>query len=69
MESRDAKKTEFIYIGKYSNWRKLGKGELDGMKAILTGKMKLKGNMTKAMRYTRAAAELTKASQRVPTED
>jgi putative sterol carrier protein len=69
VESRDAKKAEFMYIGKYGNWLKLGQGKLDGMKALLTGKMKLKGNMTKAMKYTRAAAELTRAAQRVPFED
>ena len=67
LESRDAKQADFMLIGKYRNWLKMGQGQLDGMKAILTGKMKLKGNMTKAMRYTRAANELTKAAQRVPT--
>ncbi|HUV23974.1 MAG TPA: SCP2 sterol-binding domain-containing protein [Methanomassiliicoccales archaeon] len=69
VESRTAKQAEFMYIGKYGNWMKMVEGKLDGMKAILTGKMKLKGNMTKAMKYTRAAAELTKAATRVPTED
>ena len=68
VENRDARNAEFMLIGKYSNWRKLGDGKLDGMRAILTGKMKLKGNMSKAMRYTKAAAELTKAATRVPTE-
>jgi len=69
LESRDAKEAEFMLMGKYRNWRKLGDGKIDGMKAILTGKMKLKGSMTKAMKYTKAAAELTKAATRVPTQD
>jgi putative sterol carrier protein len=66
--SRDSEKAEFTLIGKTSSWMKLGKGEIDGTKALLTGKLKLKGNMAKAMKYTRAANELAKTATMVPTE-
>jgi putative sterol carrier protein len=67
LESRGSKKAEFMLMGKYRNWRKIGEGKLDGMKAILTGRMKLKGSMSKVMKYTKAANELTMAATRVPT--
>ncbi len=66
--SRDAKKTEFIYEGSYSNWKKLIKGELDPIQALLMRKFKLKGSMAKVMRYTKAASELVKTASKVPTE-
>ena len=65
---RDTKMAEFMLIGKTSNWLKLGKGEIDGTRALLTGKLKLKGNMAKAMRYAGAANELAKTATRVPTK-
>lgn len=66
--SRDSKTAEFIYEGPYSNWKKLIMGEIDPIKGLLTRKFKLSGSMMKIMRYTRAANELVKTAQKVPTE-
>ena len=66
--SRDAKKAEFVYEGKYSNWKKLIAGELDPIQAVMTRKFKLSGNLAKVMRYTKAASELVKTASKVPTE-
>jgi len=66
--SRDAKRAEFVYEGKYSNWKKLIAGELDPIQAVMTRKFKLSGNLAKVMRYTKAASELVKTASRVPTE-
>jgi len=65
--SRDTKKAEFMLIGKVQNWKKIGKGEIDATRAMLSGKLKIKGNMAKVMKYTRAANELAKTATRVPT--
>jgi putative sterol carrier protein len=66
--SRETKTAEFIYEGPYSNWRKLIMGQLDPIQSLLMRKFKLKGNMAKIMRYTKAASELVKTASRVPTE-
>ncbi|MEM3566452.1 MAG: SCP2 sterol-binding domain-containing protein [Candidatus Bathyarchaeia archaeon] len=66
--SREAKTAEFIYEGPYSNWKKLIMGQLDPIQSLLMRKFKLKGNMAKIMRYTKAASELVKTASRVPTE-
>lgn len=41
---------EFQYIGKYSNWKKLLKGEIDPIRGLLMRKFKLVGNKAKLMR-------------------
>ncbi|MEM3579163.1 MAG: SCP2 sterol-binding domain-containing protein [Candidatus Bathyarchaeia archaeon] len=66
--SREAKTAEFAYEGPYSNWKKLIMGELDPIQGLLMRKFKLKGNMAKIMRYTKAASELVKTASKVPTE-
>lgn len=66
--NREAKTAEFIYEGPYSNWKKLIMGQLDPIQSLLMRKFKLKGNMAKIMRYTKAASELVKTASKVPTE-
>ncbi len=68
LSNREEKRTEYIYEGKYSNWKKLIKGEIDPIKGLLTRKFKLKGNMSKVMRATKAAKELVKTASLVPTD-
>ncbi len=60
--------TEFQYIGKYSEWLKVIRGELDPIKGILTRKFKLVGDKGKVMRATKAAKELVNSAQKVDTE-
>ncbi len=67
LPDRSAKKTEFIFEGSYENWEKLAKGELDPIKALLVRKFKLSGSMSKIMRNVKAASELAKNCNRVPT--
>ncbi|MGQ0536691.1 MAG: SCP2 sterol-binding domain-containing protein [Methanobacteriota archaeon] len=62
------KKAEFEYKGPYGNWKKLIKKELDPIQSLMTGKFKLKGNMAKVMRATRAAQELVNSVTKVETE-
>jgi putative sterol carrier protein len=65
---RTSKTTAFIFEGPYSNWKKLIAGQIDPIQGLLTGKFKLKGNMAKVLRYTKAASELVKTAAKVPTE-
>jgi len=68
LKSRDEKEAEFVYESPYSNWKKLIKGEIDPIKGLLTRKFKLKGNVMKVMRVTKAAKELVATASKVPTE-
>ncbi len=68
-DSSGLKKSEFRYIGTYSNWVRLLKGEIDPIQGVLMGKFRLEGPpMVKVMRYTRAAKELVRTAAMVPTE-
>ena len=60
--------SEFVYEGTAENWRRLVRRETDPVKAILDGTFKVRGNLAKMMRFTRAAKELVETAAQVPTE-
>jgi putative sterol carrier protein len=60
--------SEFVYEGSPENWKKLLAGETDPVKAILEGTFRIKGNLAKAMRFTRAAKELVETAAKIPTD-
>ncbi len=56
---------EFVYEGTAENWQRLVRHEVDPVKAILDGTFKVRGNMAKLMRFTRAAKELVETASNV----
>lgn len=60
-------RSEFVYEGSPENWERLMRHELDPVKAILDGTFRVKGNLAKLMRFTRAAKELVEAASNVPS--
>ncbi|MFX0095148.1 MAG: SCP2 sterol-binding domain-containing protein [Candidatus Hodarchaeota archaeon] len=52
----------FVCSEKYSVWIKVLKGELNPIKALMTRKLKLKGNMSKALKASKAAKELVRSA-------
>jgi len=60
--------SEFVYEGSPENWQRLLSGQLDPVKAILDGTFRIRGNLAKAMRFTRAAKELVETAAKVPTD-
>ncbi|MCX6006566.1 MAG: SCP2 sterol-binding domain-containing protein [Chloroflexi bacterium] len=61
-------KAEFEMSAPYSVWKKMLLGELDGNKALMTRKLKIKGNMAKLMKSTKPAAAYFKALMTLKTE-
>lgn len=59
---------EFIVKGKWSNWAKVVDAKLDPIKALMTRKLILKGDMKKVMRAVKAAQNLVKTIGMVETE-
>ena len=66
-DARDVS-SEFVYEGTPENWQKLLAGQVDPVKAILDGTFRIKGNLAKAMRFTRAAKELVETAAKVPVD-
>lgn len=60
--------SEFVYEGSRENWARLVRRELDPVKAILDGTFKVRGNLAKLMRFTRAAKALVETASLVPTD-
>ncbi|MHB8894556.1 MAG: SCP2 sterol-binding domain-containing protein [Candidatus Geothermincolia bacterium] len=63
---------DFIISGSMERWTQVGKGELDAVKGMMQGKLKLKGDLPTIVRAVRSAQRLTEISAEVggnfPTE-
>jgi putative sterol carrier protein len=65
----EASKTPAFRIsGSLENWKKVLSKKLDPIQGMVTGQLKLKGNMATIMKSVKAAKELVEAATRVPTE-
>lgn len=61
-------KADFEYAGPLKNWKLLLAGQIDPIKGLMSRKFTLKGDMSKIMRYTKAAAELVATANKIPTK-
>lgn len=59
---------EFRISAERKNWRRVVEREIDPIRALMTGNLKLKGNMAKVMRNVKAAQELVLCAAAVPTQ-
>jgi putative sterol carrier protein len=58
----------FKLSGPVATWKKVMTKKLDPMQAMMTGQLKLTGNMATVMRNVRAAKELVESCTRLDTE-
>lgn len=58
---------EFTIAGKVKSFKDVINRKIDPMKAMITGKLKLKGNMAKMMRNVKAANQLVLCCTYIPT--
>jgi len=64
----DAKEAAFVLIADHSRWKQVIKKELDPIKGMMQGKLKLiKGHMPTIVKYVNASKELVESTSRVPT--
>ena len=64
----EGEKAKFIIRAPYSRWKEVIKKELDPVKGMMQGKLKLKGDLPTIVRYVKAANELVNLAASVPTE-
>lgn len=64
----DSVKPVFRLSGPVATWKKVMTKKLDPMQAMMTGQLKLQGNMSTVMRNVRAAKELVESCTRIDTE-
>jgi putative sterol carrier protein len=58
----------YVIRAPYTRWRSILEGELDPIKAMMQGKLRVRGNLATIVRYVRAANELVRLTGTVPTE-
>jgi len=66
--SENERKADFKIRAPYGNWRRVIEGRLDPIQGMMTGKLKLQGNLLKIMRYPKAAKDLVACCSKVPTD-
>ncbi len=64
----DSETAQYVITGAYSRWKRVANKQLDPIKAIMTGQLKLKGNFPMLVRYTKASKELVECTTRLDVE-
>jgi putative sterol carrier protein len=65
---KDAKAPAFVMSGPYSKWKRVVTAKLDPLQGLMTGQLKLKGNMVMIMKNVKAAQEMVRACTRIDAQ-
>lgn len=65
---KSEKTPAFIMSGTYGKWKRVVTAQLDPIQGLMTGQLKLKGNMVMIMKNVKAAQEMVKACTRIEAE-
>lgn len=68
IEAGRGREAAYILKAPYSRWKEVVTGELDPIKAMMQGKLKVQGDLPTIVRQVRAANELVELTQQIPTE-
>jgi len=69
VSSAEARDAAFVIVADYARWKQVIKKELDPIKGMMQGKLKLtKGHMPTIVKYVNASKELVESTARVDTK-
>ena len=68
VEPDDLPETEYTINAPFSTWRKVIDGKLNPIQGMMTGQLKLQGDLMKIMRYPKAAQEIVSCCAKIPTD-
>ncbi len=68
VNAEEAQKAPFCITGDYARWKQVIKKELEPVKGMMQGKLKLKGDLPTIVRYVKASQELVECSTRIDTK-
>jgi putative sterol carrier protein len=66
-DSRDSA-SEFAFEATRGEWERILRKETDPVREVLSGRVKVRGNFAKAMRFTKATTLLVEIASGIPTE-
>ena len=58
VDKEKAESAKFVMTGPYVRWKQVAKTDLDPIKALMQGKLKLKGNLPYMVKYLRGTQEV-----------
>lgn len=58
---------EFLITGNYETFARISRAELGAQKALMTAKLRLKGNLAKALKLAAVSDRLNKVLAKIPT--
>jgi putative sterol carrier protein len=65
--AEEGQKAKFVISGGYQRWKQVVRGELEPIKGMMQGKLKLRGNLAYIVRFVAAAKELVSCTSKVPS--
>ncbi len=68
VSQEEAEKAQFVIRAPYSRWKEVIRKELDPIKGMMQGKLKLRGDLPTIVRNVKSANELVNLAQTVPTD-
>ena len=72
VDKETAENAKFVISGPYVRWKQVAKRELDAVKAMMQGKLRLKGNLPYVVKYLKGVQEsircLTEVEARFPDD-
>jgi putative sterol carrier protein len=64
----EGEQAPYVIRAPYSRWKEVLRGDLDPVKGMMQGKLKVHGDLATIVRYVRAANELVHLTMQVPTQ-
>jgi putative sterol carrier protein len=68
VQDKQDKNPAFIMSGAYSKWKRVITAKLDPIQGLMTGQLRLKGNMVMIMKNVKAAQEMVRACTRIEAD-
>ena len=68
LASPDEESAPFVIRAPYSRWKEVLRGDLDPVKGMMQGKLKVQGDLPTIVRHVGAANELVHLTTTIPTE-
>jgi putative sterol carrier protein len=68
IRAEDGPDSAYVLAAPYSRWKDVVLGDLDPIRAMMQGKLRVRGDLPTIVRQVRAANELVRLTGEVPTE-
>ncbi len=67
VDASRAENAEFVVRAPFSRWKQIVLGDLEPITALMQGKLRVRGDLAKILRYVKATQELARLTRRVDT--